>query len=63
MNVATAHLVTPDAAGQQAVLSRARTVLRERHSIEQCTLQIETGDPPDGDETGLVSLERPSSFH
>lgn len=41
MNVATAHLVlTPEADGQ-SVLNHARTILRQRHSVEHATLQVE----------------------
>ena len=43
MHVATAHLVTGDVAAQQAVLDRARTVLRDRHGVAHATLQVETG--------------------
>ncbi len=50
MNVATAHLVTPDPAAHQTVLRQAHTVLRENHGIAHATLQIETAKPPEGEE-------------
>jgi cobalt-zinc-cadmium efflux system protein len=41
MHVATAHLVARDLTATQAVLDRARTVLRSRYRIEHATLQVE----------------------
>jgi cobalt-zinc-cadmium efflux system protein len=41
MNVATAHLVTPDGADAHAILDRARDVLRDGHGIAHATLQVE----------------------
>lgn len=40
----TAHLVTPDAALDDARLATACTVLRDRFSIQHCTIQQERGD-------------------
>ena len=37
----TAHLVAPDVASTDALLSAARTMLHDRFRIEHCTLQIE----------------------
>ncbi len=41
MHVATAHLVTNGTQPGEAVLTAARTVLRERHGIDHATLQVE----------------------
>ena len=41
MHVATAHLVAGEQ-GSQAVLSRARQVLRDQHGVAHATLQVET---------------------
>ena len=41
MNVATAHLVLADNTSSQAVLDRARSVMRDNHRLEHATLQVE----------------------
>jgi cobalt-zinc-cadmium efflux system protein len=41
MNVATAHLMTTEAADQHTVLDQARDILRDRHGIAHATLQVE----------------------
>jgi len=41
MNVATAHLVTDDTARFAAILDEARSVLRQKYSVEHATLQLE----------------------
>ncbi|WP_338538790.1 cation diffusion facilitator family transporter [Janibacter terrae] len=41
MNVATAHLVTPEDADAHAVLDEARTVMRSQFGVEHATLQVE----------------------
>lgn len=41
MNVATAHLVTPEGVNPHPVLDAARSVLALRHGIEHATLQVE----------------------
>ncbi|MBB3044099.1 cation diffusion facilitator family transporter [Nocardioides soli] len=41
MNVATAHLVVAADANPQAVLDRARDVMRDNHHLEHATLQVE----------------------
>ena len=41
MNVATAHLMTGEAADAHAVLDAARTVMRTKFGVEHATLQVE----------------------
>ncbi len=52
MNVATAHLVTADAADLHQVLDQARDLLRDRHGISHATLQLEPRDHRGCDEVG-----------
>jgi cobalt-zinc-cadmium efflux system protein len=44
MHVATAHLVTDDAADHHGVLDAASDLLRERYDLEHATLQVESSD-------------------
>jgi cobalt-zinc-cadmium efflux system protein len=44
MHVATAHLVTDDAADHHGVLDAASDLLRERYDLEHATLQVESAD-------------------
>jgi cobalt-zinc-cadmium efflux system protein len=44
MHVATAHLVTDDAADHHGVLDAASDLLRERYALEHATLQVESSD-------------------
>lgn len=52
MNVATAHLVTVEAADPHAVLDQARAVLKDRHGVAHATLQVEPQDHRGCDEVG-----------
>lgn len=52
MHVATAHLVTADAADNHAVLDRARDLLLRRHGVAHATLQVEPADHRGCDELG-----------
>ncbi|MFP5335998.1 MAG: cation diffusion facilitator family transporter [Actinomycetes bacterium] len=52
MHVATAHLVTEDAATAQRVLEDARAVLRADHGIDHATVQVETAPTHDCHELG-----------
>jgi cobalt-zinc-cadmium efflux system protein len=44
MHVATAHLVTEDAADHHGVLDAASDLLRDRYALEHATLQVESAD-------------------
>jgi cobalt-zinc-cadmium efflux system protein len=44
-NALTAHLVMPNAAQPDAILSQVRQALHDRFEIEHATVQIEHGDP------------------
>jgi cobalt-zinc-cadmium efflux system protein len=44
MHVATAHLVTEDAADPHGVLDAASDLLRDRYDLEHATLQVESAD-------------------
>lgn len=44
MHVATAHLVTEEAADSHGVLDAASELLRDRYSLEHATLQVESAD-------------------
>lgn len=52
MDVATAHLVTDDAADNHGVLDRAREVLLSRHGAAHATLQVEPREHQGCDEIG-----------
>jgi cobalt-zinc-cadmium efflux system protein len=44
MHVATAHIVTDDAADPHGVLDAASDLLRDRYALEHATLQVESAD-------------------
>jgi cobalt-zinc-cadmium efflux system protein len=50
MHVATAHLVTEDAADPHGVLDAASDLLRDRYALEHATLQVESADHTDCEE-------------
>lgn len=56
MHVATVHLVTDDLARGNAVLDRARQLLRDRHGVGHATLQVEPADHMGCHELGWSSF-------